>query len=80
MARLDGISDEEASFVVGQVFRIARKRTGEVPEPLRIMAKSGGTMWGAGLFQMAFDRAQTVDRKLKTLACIKAASTVGCLF
>ena len=44
------------------------------------MARSGGTMWGAGLFQTAFERADRVDRKLKTLACLKAASLIGCVF
>ena len=80
MARIRGISDEEASFVTGRVFSIAAKQSGEVPDPLRIMAKSGGTMWGAGLFQLASDRANRVDKKLKTLGCLKAASLIGCVF
>ena len=80
MARIDGIADAEAGLVTRFVFRTAARQTGAVPDPLRIMAKSGGTMWSAGLFQLAFDRAQKVDAKLKSLACLKAASLVGCVF
>lgn len=80
MARIDGISDAEAGFMTRRVYRMAARQTGQVADPLRIMAKSGGTMWAAGLFQTAFDRAQSVDKKLKTLACLKAASLIGCVF
>ena len=80
MARIEGVQDKEASFLQRFVFRTAAKQLGAVPAPLRIMAKSGGTMWGAGGFQMGFDRAQSVPSKLKTLACLKAASMIGCLF
>jgi len=80
MSRIDGVTDEEAGFVRRNVFNMAAKQLGAVPEPLRIMAKSGGTMWGAGMFQLCFDRAKTVDAKLKTLASLKASSMIGCLF
>ena len=80
MARIEGVSDAEASFMTRRVYRIAEKQAGSVPDPLRVMAHSSGTMWGAGLFQMAFDRAKSVDVKLKTLACLKAASLIGCVF
>ena len=80
MSRMKGVQDAEASFLTRRVFGVAEKQTGRVPEPLRLMAKSGGTMWSAGLFQMAFDRAQSVDSRLKTLACLKAASMIGCVF
>lgn len=80
MARIEGVADAEAKFLTSRVFAVAKKQAGHVPDPLRIMAKSGGTMWGAGLFQTAFDRASQVDKKLKTLACLKAASLIGCVF
>jgi hypothetical protein len=80
MARIDGLSDQEASFLTRRVFAAAAKQAGNVPDPLRIMAKSGPTMWAGGLFALAFDRATKVDKKLKTLACLKAASLIGCVF
>ena len=80
MSRIKGVQDEEASLLQRIVFRMAAKQAGAVPAPLRIMAKSSGTMWGVGGFEMAFDRAKSVSPKLKTLACLKAASMIGCLF
>ena len=80
MARIDGIQDADASAIQRFVFRTAAKQVGAVPEPLRIMAHSSGTMWSSGLFQMAFDRAGSVTPRLKTLACLKAAAMIGCVF
>lgn len=80
MARMEGVSDAQASFLTKRVFATAAKQTGKVPDPLRVMARSGGTMWAAGLFQTAFDRATKVPEKLKVLACLKSASMIGCLF
>ncbi len=80
MARIEGLTDAEAGFLKRRVFAAAAKDLGQVPEPVRIMAKSSGTMWGAGLLQLSLDRAQTVPTKLKTLACLKAASMIGCVF
>jgi hypothetical protein len=80
MARIDGTSDQEATLIQRFIFRTAAKQTGAVPEPLRIMAKSSGVMWAAGLFQTGFGRATSVEPRLKDLACLKAASMIGCLF
>jgi hypothetical protein len=80
MARIEGMKDERASFIQRLIFRKAAKQAGTVPEPLRIMARSSGLMWAAGLFQMAFERATRVEPKLKTLVSLKAASMIGCLF
>ncbi len=80
MARIEGVRDEEAGFLTKRVFSAAAKQVGAVPDPLRIMAKSRATMWGAGLLQISLDRGQTVPARLKTLACLKAASMIGCVF
>ena len=71
MARIQGISDEEAGFVTGRIFAVAARSAGHVPDPLRIMAKSGGTMWGAGRFQMAFDLVSADNQEL--VAFVKRA-------
>ena len=80
MARIEGVRNEEASFMTKRVFAAAAKEAGAVPDPLRIMAKSSPTMWGAGLLQVSLDRAKSVPDRLKTLACLKAASMIGCVF
>ena len=80
MARIEGLRDEEASFLQRHVFQTAAKQTGAVPNPLRIMAKSPGLMWAAGLFTLSFDRAKSLEAKHKSLVCLKAASMIGCVF
>jgi len=80
MARIDGISDQEANFIQRLVFRTAARQAGAVPAPLRIMARSSGVLWAAGLFQTGFGRATSIEPRLKDLASLKAASMIGCLF
>ena len=80
MARIEGLTDADAGFLTRQVFAAAARQAGAVPAPLRIMAKSGGTLWGAALLEVAMDRAAAVPARLKTLACLKAASMIGCVF
>jgi hypothetical protein len=80
MSRINGVQDDEAGFVTRRVFGVAAKQLGAVPDPLRVMAKSGGVMWACGTFQMCLDRAKSLEPKLKELASLKAASMVGCVF
>ena len=80
MARIKGLSDEEAGFVTRAIFRSAKKMVGQVPDPLRIQARNGAVMWAAGGFEMGLRSAKSVDPKLKAMASIKVASMVGCVF
>jgi hypothetical protein len=81
MARVDGVSDAEASLLTRAVYRGAKARvSGRVPDPLRIMAKSPSVMWAAGLYELASARGSAVPERLKGLAGIKAASMIGCVF
>jgi len=80
MARIDGVRDDEAGLVTRQVFGAAGRMAGQVPEPLRIMAHNGHVMWANGLYEMVSQRARTLDAKLKTLASVKVASMIGCVF
>jgi hypothetical protein len=80
MARIDGVSDAEAGFVTRGVYRGAKRMTGQVPDPLRIMAHSKPVMWASGLFEIASGRAHSVPTRLKALAGIKAAALIGCVF
>lgn len=80
MARIDGIGDRDAGFLTRQVFGGARRMTGQVPDPLRIMAHSTSLMWANGLFELVARRGTEVEGRLKALAGIKAAAMVGCVF
>ncbi len=79
MARLEGVTDETASWLQRLVFRGARLQ-GEVPEPLRLMALNGSVMWAAGFYEIASQRGTSVPSGLKALASLKAASLIGCVF
>ena len=80
MARIDGVSDEQASALTRFVFRGAKQRAGQVPDPLRIMAHSKSVMWAAGFYELASAKGERVPATLKSLAGVKAAAMIGCVF
>ena len=80
MARIEGLSDADAGLIKRIGFRVTKKKLGKVPEPQRIMSLSSGVLMAAGGFEMGFGRAKRVDESLKTLASIKVASMIGCVF
>jgi hypothetical protein len=80
MARIEGVSDAEAGLVTRGVYRGAKRIAGRVPDPLRIMAHSKPVMWADALFELALARAHAVQPRLKSLASIKVAALVGCVF
>ncbi len=80
MARIEGVSDAQAGLVTRQVFRAAKGKLGQVPDPLRLMAHSGPVMFAAGLFEIAWGNAKSVDKVLMGLCQLKVASMVGCVF
>lgn len=80
MTRVKGVSDADASWVTRGVYAGAKRRVGQVPEPLRIMAHNGAVMWAAGGFELAFACAKSLPKRLKDLAALKVAARVGCVF
>jgi len=80
MARLEGVSDANAGLVTRGAYRGAKRLAGRVPDPLRIMAHSPAVMWADGLFELAIGRARSVPARLKSLASVKVAAMIGCVF
>jgi hypothetical protein len=80
MARIEGVGDAEAGLVTRGVYRGAKQMLGQVPDPLRIMAHSKPVMWADVIFELALSRARAVPARLKSLASIKVATLVGCVF
>jgi hypothetical protein len=80
VARIGGIGDSEADLVTRQVYRSAKGRLGAVPDPLRIYAHSKPVMFAAGLFEMSWAKAKSVDPVLKDLCQLKVSAMVGCVF
>jgi hypothetical protein len=74
------VSDAEAGLVTRGVFSGAKRMAGKVPDPLRIMAHSKPVMWADVMFELALGRAHAVPARLKSLASIKVAALVGCVF
>lgn len=80
MARIKGVQDSEAGLVARGAYRAAAKMTGQVPEPMRIQAHSPWVMRAVGAYEIASRRAKALDDRLKSLASIKVASMIGCVF
>ena len=59
---------------------IVRRRLGQVPEPMEVIAHHEQVFLGYVLFERGLDRAKRVSARLKGLAQLKAAALVGCPF
>ncbi len=80
MARIEGVAQSQAGLLVRFAYRMARKRYGKVPEPLTVIAHHPWLPRGYGAFEMALERSRLVDKRLKALVSIKAATLIGCPF
>ena len=78
MARLSGVADHEASWMARLIFRGIRRRVGRLSDTWRIAAHTPGLLLGWALHELAFERARTVDQRLRILAQLKAAVLIGC--
>jgi hypothetical protein len=78
MARIPGVADREAGWLSRLIFRGIRRKVGRLGDTWRIAAHAPGLLLGWSLHELAFDRARGVDRKLRTLAQLKAAVLIGC--
>jgi alkylhydroperoxidase family enzyme len=80
MARIAGVPASRAGAFVRYAYRMAKRLTGKVPEPLTIVAHNPWIFRAYSAYEYALGRATTVDKRLKTLAGLKAAALVGCPF
>jgi alkylhydroperoxidase family enzyme len=78
VARLPGVPEREASWLSRLIFRGIRKRTGSVGDTWTIAAHQPGLLLGWALHEFAYERANELDRRLRTLAQLKVAALVGC--
>jgi AhpD family alkylhydroperoxidase len=61
------------------VFGFARRRYGEVPEPLRAVANHPGLMWAGAVHELAVERAaRRLDPALRDIVVHRVATVVGC--
>ena len=78
MARMAGLTDNEAGWIARFIFRAVRRRVGRVTDSFRIAAHTPGLLLGWSLHELAFERATAVERRLRTLAQLKTAALIGC--
>lgn len=80
MARIQGIPANRAGLLTRFTYWLARRRLGEVPEPLTVTAHHRWISVGAGVFELALERSRLLEERVKLLASIKTAMMVGCPF
>ena len=90
MARIQGVSQEQAGPIVKLVYRFMRRgmkkmtgreaASGSGIEPLEIWAHQPKMMSGMGKFQQAVRKGNTVDDRIKYLVELKGAQIIGCEF
>jgi len=80
MARIEGISDKQASMFVSTIYSGTRRKIGRVPEPSRIAAHQPRLLGGLAGMELAQAGMHSVDPVVKALADIKTAMLIGCPF
>ncbi|MFV8753148.1 carboxymuconolactone decarboxylase family protein [Nannocystaceae bacterium ST9] len=80
MAHLEPRPARGSGLFVRFVYWFARRRLGRVPAPIAIMAHHRAVLAAVGGFELAIERADSVDVQLKELAQLLAASRIGCRF
>lgn len=78
MSRMKGVTDREAGWISRFIFRGIRRRVGRLSDSWRITAHAPGLLLGWALHELAYERAHGVERRLRTLAQLKAAVLIGC--
>lgn len=69
---------EKPGLVTRIAYRTARKRYGQVPQPLTVWAHSRRLMLGVAGFEQAVAGWKELDRTCKSLAVLRAAQVIGC--
>lgn len=80
MTRIHGVPEKETGLIGRFAYRYSRRRFGRVLEPVRVTAHHSSVLLGGGAMELALDRSDLVDARLKKLAEIKVALVVGCEF
>jgi AhpD family alkylhydroperoxidase len=78
--RIAGVPARRAGPSVRYAYRQTRNKTGRVVEPVAVTAHSPMLLMGYGAMELALERADRVDERLKAMAELKAATLTGCEF
>jgi hypothetical protein len=80
MARIEGVPAARAGLFVRLAYWFTKRRYGRVPGPATVIAHHPAILSAAGAYELVFERARLVDKRLKQLASLKAAALIGCVF
>ncbi|HEX9759760.1 MAG TPA: hypothetical protein VGA40_02520 [Candidatus Acidoferrales bacterium] len=80
MARIQGVPPGKQGLLARTIFGMARKRLGQVPEPMTVTAHHAKLFKGYVAMEFALDKSRLVDARLKLLAEIKVSTLIGCPF
>ncbi len=77
-SRIAGVPEDSRNPLVRVSYRESRRRYGAVVDPLRIFAHHPKVMVGYSALELASERSQLVDKRLKHLAEVRVAMISGC--
>jgi alkylhydroperoxidase family enzyme len=77
---MQGVTEERADLITKLSYRQARRSMGKVPEPFEVTAHHRKLFLGYGGLELAAERSNEVDERLKALGEMKAALMAGCEF
>jgi len=86
MARITGVADRDAGLLVKLVYRFTRRSLAQLAgrelermiEPLELYAHAPGLLLGYAMFEWATAKQERVDKRLRFLAELKAATITQC--
>jgi AhpD family alkylhydroperoxidase len=77
--RIESLPPERAPLWIRAAYRYAKRRFGEVPEPLAVSAHHRGLMVATAIHETAVERASTkLPANIRELAVFWTARTIGC--
>ena len=84
MSRISGAKPSEAGFFAGFFLRIVywvtRRKVGKVVTPVQVTGRSPRLLFGMGMMEQSLAGVSRVDRALKNLVSVRAATVIGCPF
>ena len=79
MSRIPAVAPQDADLLVRIAYRYARRRLGEVPEPLAVAAHHPKIMMATAVHELMAERAvHVMPKALVELAVYRTAWTIGC--
>ena len=84
MSRISGADPSDAGFFAGIFLRIVywltKRKVGKVIAPIRVTGRSPRLLYGMGMMEQSMAAVSRVDRSLKNLVSVRAATVIGCPF